>query len=243
MIRSVSRLLLTAVLAAASLLAAAPPAGAQVPQTPEDVLRIERALTDLAVAKRSAADEVASGRRAAAKALLRCKSRGAGWKRIRAVRVPAQRSLYTRGARTLWKELGELAAERAALDAYREPFERFLSRFDRPLDDPVLQAGIAAWRKRVAYYEAATGFGTCRAFGKLLAPVRQFDENVRADYLAGDIYSKMVRFVADRRRKAAARHWGSRYDAALRGARSQLVALGGNDGYATFFAFGHSLRG
>jgi hypothetical protein len=230
------------VLVLAALLAAAP-ATAQAPEKPEDVLRVERALTDLGAAKRSAAGEVESGGRAAAKALRPCKSGGPGWKRIRAVRVPAQRSLYTRGARTLWKGLGEVAAERAALDAYRQPFERFLSRFDRPLDDPVLQAGVEAWRKRMAYYEAATGFGTCRTFAKLLKPVRQFDENVRADYLAGDIYNKMVRFVADSRRKAAARHWGSRYDAALRDARSRLVALGGNEGSATFFAFGHSLRG
>jgi hypothetical protein len=34
-----------------------------------------------------------------------------------------------------------------------------------------------------------------------------------------------------------------RYDAALQAARDRLVALGGNDGYATFFSFGHSLRG
>jgi thioredoxin reductase len=90
---------------------------------------------------------------------------------------------------------------------------------------------------------AATGFGTCAAFERLLRPVRQFPENVRADYLAGDIYNKMVRFVSDSRRKAAARHWGSRQDGALRAARSQFVALGGDAGYATFFAFGHSLRG
>ena len=66
---------------------------------------------------------------------------------------------------------------------------------------------------------------------------------MRADYPAGDIYHRMVRFVANRRRRAAARHWGAGYDAALRNARTQLVALGGDQGYATFFAFGHSLRG
>jgi hypothetical protein len=121
-------------------------------------------------------------------------------------------------------------------------FESFLARFERPLADPVLQAGIDAWRKRIAYYEAATGFGTCAQFERLLKPVRQFRENVRADYLAGDIYNKMVRFVADSRRKAAARHWGSRYDAAIQNARNQLVALGGDAGYAAYFAFGHSLR-
>jgi hypothetical protein len=234
----VSRLVLIVL---ATLLPAAP-ASAQAPAKPEDVVRVERALTDLAVAKRAAAGDVAAGERAGAEALRKCKRGGRGWKRIGAVRVPAQRSLYTRGARTLWKELGEVAAERAALDGYRQPFERFLSRFDRPLDDPVLQAGVEAWRMRIAYYEAATGFATCRTFNRLLAPVRQFEENVRADYLAGDIYNKMVRFVADSRRKAAARRWGSRYDAALRDARSRLIGLGGNEGYATFFAFGHSLR-
>ncbi|HEV3378950.1 MAG TPA: hypothetical protein VG126_16885, partial [Thermoleophilaceae bacterium] len=187
--------------------------------------------------------EVAEGRRAAARALAKCESRGPGWSRIRAVRVPAQRNLYRRGAKTLWRELNEVAAEGAALDAYRKPFERFLARFERPLADPVLQAGVEAWRKRIAYYEASTGFGSCKTFERLLKQVRQFPENVRADYLAGDIYNEMVRFVADSRRKAARRHWGSRYDAALQRARSQLVTLGGDEGYATFFAFGHSLRG
>jgi hypothetical protein len=230
------------VLAVLGALLAAAPAGAQTPEKPEDVVRLEAAIVDLAVAKRAAADDVAAGERAAAKALRKCKNRGPGWRRIRAVRVPAQRDLYTRGARTLWTELSEVAAARAALGAYRRHFERFLARFERPLADSVLQAGVDAWRKRIAYNEAATGFGTCATFERLLKPVRQFRENVRADYLAGDIYNKMVRFVADSRRKAAARHWGSRYDAALRAARGQLVALGGNEGYATFFAFGHSLR-
>jgi hypothetical protein len=239
----VGRPLLVTLVAVLASLAVAATAGAELAPKPEDVQRIERAVTELATAKRAAAGEVAANERAAAKALRACKSGGPGWKRIRAVRVPAQRSLYTRGARTLWKELGEVAVERAALDAYRRPFERFLSRLERPLDDPALQAGADAWRKRLALYEASTGFGDCATFERLAAPVRQFPENVRADYLAGDIYNKMVRFVADSRRKAAARHWGSRYDAALRAARDRLVALGGNEGWATFFAFGHSLRG
>jgi hypothetical protein len=232
------RLILAAVLGASLALAA--PAAAQ---TPEDVVRVENAVTYLGPAKRAAADEVAEGRRAAARALGKCESRGTGWSRIRAVRVSAQRNLYRRGAKTLWRELGEVAAERAAFDAYSKPFERFLARFDRPLADPVLQAGVEAWRKRVAYYEAAMSFGTCETFERLLKRVRQFPENVRADYLAGDIYNGMVRFVSDSRRKAARRQWGSRYDAALQRARTQLVALGGDEGYATFFAYGHSLRG
>ena len=227
-----------------ALLGLAAPAAAQDSSAkPEDVQRIEQAITGLANAKRAAAGDVAERERAGLKALEACKSRGKGWKRIRAVKVRVQRGLYTRGGRELWKGLAEVAAERAALDAYRPGFERFLSRFDTPLADPVLQAGVEAWRSRIAYYEAATGFATCKHFEKLLKRVRQFEENVRADYLAGDIYNKMVRFVADGRRKAATRHWPSRHDAALKAARTQLVALGGNDGYATFFAFGHSLRG
>jgi hypothetical protein len=237
---SVSRLRFILVAALGAALAVAPSAAAQ---KPEDVVRVESAVTQLAAAKRSAASDVAANERANAQALLKCKRGGRGWKRIRAVKVPAQRGLYTRGARQLWKELNEVAVERAALDAYRTSFERFLSRFDRALTDPVLQAGIDAWRKRIALYEASTAFGTCRAFEKLLAPVRQFKENVRADYLAGDIYNKMVRFVADSRRKAAARHWGSRYDAALKAARAQLVVLGGDAGYAAYFSYGHSLSG
>lgn len=235
-----SRLPVILLTALGVLLAAAPAAMAQ---KPDDVVRVENALVDLASAKKAAVDEVAAGERAGAKAMRKCESRGPGWERIGAVRVPAQRSLYRRGARNLWRELSEVAVERAAFDAYRKPFERFVERFERPLGDPVLQAGVEAWRKRIAYYEAATGFGTCATFERLLRPVRQFPENVRADYLAGDIYNKMVRFVSDSRRKAAARHWGSRQDGALRAARTQLVALGGDAGYATFLAFGHSLRG
>jgi hypothetical protein len=236
----VSRLRFILVAALGATLAVAPSAAAQ---KPEDVVRVESAVTQLATAKRAAAGTVAANERANVNALLKCKSGGPGWKRIRAVKVAAQRGLYARGAKQLWKDLNEVAIERAALDAYRAAFERFLGRFDRPLADPVLQAGIDAWRKRIALYEASTSFGTCKSFEKLLKPVRQFHENVRADYLAGDIYNKMLRFVADNRRKAAARHWGSRYDAALSAARAQLVVLGGDAGYAAYFSFGHSLRG
>jgi hypothetical protein len=236
----VSRLRFILVATLGASLAVAPGAAAQ---KPEDVVRVESAVTQLAAAKRAAGGEVAANERANANALRKCKSAGPGWKRIRGVKVRAQRGLYARGARQLWKDLNEVAAERAALDAYRASFERFLGRFDRPLTDPVLQAGIDAWRKRIALNEASTAFGTCKSFERLLKPVRQFQENVRADYLAGDIYNKMVRFVADGRRKAAARHWGSRYDAALSAARAQLVALGGDAGYAAYFSYGHSLRG
>jgi hypothetical protein len=240
-IRFVGRLAVTSLVAA--VLLAAPAAGAQAPPKPEDVQRVERAVLELSAAKRDLAGEVAAGKRAAERVLAKCRSKGPGWARIRAVRVPAQRGLYTRGARTLWRDLAEVAAERAAFEAYRRPFERFLSRFEPPLADPVLHAGVEAWSKRVALYAAYTPVGTCRTFNRLASRARQFPANVEADYLAGDIYNRMVRFVDDTKRKAARRHWGSRYERALDAARAQLVALGGNEGYATFFAFGHSLRG
>jgi hypothetical protein len=218
------------------------PAAAQARAKPDDVQRIDRAVLALAMAKRAAAGEVAHNRRAADAALAACRSSGPGWGKIRAVGVSTQRRLYTRGARLLWKELGDLAAEGAAFDAYRPGFERFLSRLEGRLSDPVLAAGAEAWRRRMALYAAYTDFGTCRTFNRLAARARQFPRTVRSDYLIGGVYNRMVRFVDAKKRIAAGTHWGSRYSAALEAARAQLVALGGNEGYATFFAFGHSLR-
>jgi glycine cleavage system aminomethyltransferase T len=43
--------------------------------------------------------------------------------------------------------------------------------------------------------------------------------------------------VSRRQAKAARAHWGSRYDNALDAARDQLKALGGDEGYANYFAF------
>jgi hypothetical protein len=150
------------------------------PEKPEDVQRVERAITELAAAKRNATGEVKANKQAAAKALTKCESAGPGWKAIRAVKIPAQRSLYRRGARTLWKALGEVAVERAAFDAYRPGFDRF----DTPLADSVLQAGVDAWRKRVDLYEAYTPIGTCAQFNRLAKRARQFAPNVEADYKA-----------------------------------------------------------
>jgi hypothetical protein len=239
----VGRLAFALVAVALAAPGAVSPAGAQAPAVPDDVVRVERAVGELAAAKRSATGEVAERRRAARRALARCRTRGPGWARIRAVRVKAQRNVYARGARKLWRELGEVAAERAALESYRPGFERFLSRLGNRLGDPILRAGVEAWRKRMALYEAYTPVGTCRSFNRLAKRARQFPENVEADYLAGAIYNRMARFVESGRRRAARRHWGPRHDAALRAARDRLIALGGNVGYATFFAFGHSLRG
>ena len=59
---------------------------------------------------------------------------------------------------------------------------------------------------------------------------------VSGDYYAGKIYNDFVRYVSNRQRAAARAHWGSRYDSALDAARDQLKALGGDEGYANYFA-------
>jgi hypothetical protein len=179
--------------------------------------------------------------RAAQSALGPCRSRGPGWARIRKVRDASQRNAYARGARTLWKNLGKTALEGAWVEVYTPYLERFLRRFETPLSDPVLQAGIDAQRKRLAFDRAAYSFGTCATFNKVMKKVREFkiggSHGVAGDYYAGKIYNDFVRYVARRQAKAARAHWGARYDAALDAARTQLKALGGDEGYAAYFAF------
>jgi hypothetical protein len=71
--------------------------------------------------------------------------------------------------------------------------------------------------------------------------VREFkiggSHGVSGDYYAGKIYNDFVRYVSNRQRTAARAHWGSREDNALEAAREQLKALGGDQGYANYFAF------
>ncbi|MBA3261216.1 MAG: hypothetical protein H0T69_01825 [Thermoleophilaceae bacterium] len=107
---------------------------------------------------------------------------------------------------------------------------------------------LAAAKRAVADKVAANKRAAARALAKcekdgLAKRARQFPPTVEADYMAGHIYNRMARFVEDTKRTAARKHWGSRYDAALLAARDRLIELGGNEGYATLFSFGHSLRG
>ena len=224
----------------AAFLVLAAPAAAQSPK-PADVLRIESAITELSKQKRAADGEVSANRRAAARALSACRGKGSGWSRIRAVRDRSQRNAYARGAKALWNSLGAVSSEGAWVQAYTPAFERFLRRFDTPLSDPVLQAGVDAQRKRLAYDKAAYSFGSCRAFNSQLKKVREFrvggSHGVSGDYYAGKIYNDFVRYVANRQRAAARSHWGSRDNHALDAAAAQLKALGGNEGYANYFPF------
>jgi hypothetical protein len=224
--------------AAAAFLALAGPASAQ---KPEDVSRVESAIVELAKLKRNSSDEVVAHRRSAQDALAACRTKGPGWARVRKVRDASQRNAYARGAKQLWGKLDDVAAEGAWVEVYTPHFERFLRRFETPLSDPVLQAGIEAQRKRFAFNQAAYSFGSCATFNKLMKKVREFkiggSHGVSGDYYAGKIYNDFVRYVPKRQQAAARANWGSRYDSALEAARDQLNALGGDDGYASYFAF------
>jgi hypothetical protein len=222
------------------VLAAVAPASAQVPR-PVDVLRVESAMGELGKQKHGAEGELNARQHAATAALGACRSKGSGWTRIRAVRDRAQRNAYARGAKTLWNNLNTVATEGAWVNLYGPFFERFLHRFDTPLSDPVLQAGVEAQRQRLVFNRAAYSFGTCTSFNTALKKVREFkiggEHGVSGDYYAGKIYNDFARYVSNRQRAAARSHWGSRYDSALDAASAQLKALGGNEGLANYFRF------
>ncbi len=198
-------------------------------------------MTELAKQKQGAEGPLRAHERAATRALSACRSKGSGWTRIRGVRDRAQRNAYARGAKALWKNLNLVAMEGAWVEVYGPFFERFLNRFDTPLSDPVLQAGVEAQRKRLAFDRAAYSFGTCATFNKALKKVREFKvggaHGVSGDYYAGKIYNDFVRYVSNRQQAAARSHWGSRYENALDAASGLMKALGGNEGIANYFRF------
>jgi hypothetical protein len=220
-----------------TLVLAAPAAA----QKPADVTRVESAVVELAKLKKGSQGQVDAHERSAADALGSCRSRGPGWARIRKVRDASQRNAYARGAKTLWSNLRATAVEGAWVEVFSPHFNRFLNHFDTPLSDPVLEAGIDAQRHRLAFDQAAYSFGTCATFNKLMKKVREFkiggSHGVSGDYYAGKIYNDFVRYVSKREAAAARAHWGSRYQGALDAARDRLKALGGDEGYANYFAF------
>jgi hypothetical protein len=226
-------------LACAALSVAAPAAGAD---RPADVQRTEAAVLELDRAKRSLAGEIAARRSAIEHSLGRCKSRGKGWKRLGKVRNASQRQTYRRGARFLWSELHRVALDRAAFEVERPVFERFLGHFQQPLADPVLQAGVDAHRHRLAFYADSTSFAGCATFEKLMKSVRGFGGDATGDARAGDVYTKLTAYVTGREAAATRKDWGSRYERALQAARQHLKDLGGNAGYADYFAFALALR-
>jgi hypothetical protein len=235
------RLIIPAALAC--LLAVPAPAQAQLP---EDITRIHSAVTELAKAKQRAAPRAAARGQAAARALNACRVAGAGWGRIRSVRDRSQREAYGRGARILWRDLREVAQRSGPAGVYAPFFARFLRRLDPPPADPVLADGVAALRGRFAFLAAAYSFGSCKTFEKLLRQVREFDvggkHGVAGDYRAGRIHNRLVGYVAARHRGANGRHGGATYRLRLDAARTRIVALGGDYGYASYFTAAWSLN-
>jgi hypothetical protein len=235
------RLILVAALC--GLPALSTPAKAQLPP---DVARVHSAVVELAEAKQNSKGRAEARGRRSERAMNACRTRGPGWRRIRSVGDRSQREAYARGARILWRGLAEVARGSGPAEVYRPFFRRFLRRLDPPPADPVIADSVAALRGRFAFLAAAYSFGTCRTFEKLLTGVREFkvggEHGVAGDYRAGRIHNRLVRYVAARRRKADARHGGSTYRARLDAARTRIVALGGDYGYASYFTAAWSLR-
>jgi hypothetical protein len=234
-----SRLLSLTLVTAFAILATVSPALAQKPQ---DVVRVERAVLELDRAKRSLGAQVAARRAALERSLRKWKSKGKGWKRIKRVRNGTQRRTYTRSAKFLWKELNRVARERAAYEVYKPIFDRFLAHFAQPLSDPTLEAGVIAHRRRLAFHDQNTKFASCKSFNKVAKRVRGFKTDAEGDIKAGAVNQRLATFVRDSERAALRKWWGSKHDRALQTARQRLKDLGGNGGYADYFAFALALR-
>jgi hypothetical protein len=234
---------LTLLAALCGLLALPLPARAQLPP---DVARIHAAVIELAKAKQRAKARAAARDRAAARAMNACRTAGPGWRRIRSVGDPSQREAYARGARILWRNLSAVAGRSGSAEVYAPFFSRFLRRLTPPPADPVLAAGVEALQGRFRFVAAAHSFGSCATFEKQLRQVREFDvggrHGVAGDYRAGRIHNRLIGYVATRQRRADLRHGGSTYKTTLDAARNQIVALGGDYGYASYFTAAHSLN-
>jgi hypothetical protein len=232
-------LALTLVLVIAALSAAST---AMAQSRPPEVQRIERAVLELDRSKRASKDDIAASQAAAEKQLKRCKSSGKAWKRVKKIRNGTQRRTYRRGANFLWKELHRVAMDKAALAVEHPLFDRFLGHFPTPLTDPVLEAGIDAHRHHLAFYDDATSFASCKTFAKLMKSVRSYGTDATGDARAGDVFTKLTKYVAGRESRATRKHWGTKYQRALGAAKQRLIDLGGNGGYAAYFSFAFALR-
>ena len=159
-------------------------------------------------------------------------------------KIPAQRSLYRRGARTLWKALGEVAVERAAFDAYRPgvralpgPLRHPARRLGR--SRPAWTPGASAWSstrptRRSARAASSTGWPSAPGSSR-----RTWRRTTSRATSTTAWCASSSRPSARPPGATGARATPRRCEAA----RDRLIELGANDGYATFFAFGHSLRG
>ena len=206
-----------------------------------DAAKLRQAVDELWRAKSAAKPAQAAAQARARKSLGKCRSKGPGWKRIRKLKDPAQRRLYTSGARILWNDLSELAVQGATLRPLRGAMGRYVNRLEASgVADPVLKAGVAAQRRRLAIQDTLVPLGTCKTFEARLRKVRAVRRKGMAqahfDSAAGAVYSAMARYI-EKKQNSAERQFagplGSSYD--------RLKALGATEGEANGFLYALSL--
>jgi hypothetical protein len=206
-----------------------------------DTDKLRAAVDELWVAKAAAKPAQTAGVARATKAMKKCRSKGPGWKRVRKVRDASQRRLYANGARILWRDLSELAEEGARYRPVRAAMGSYVNRLESAgITDPVLAAGVAAQRRRLAIQDSLVALGTCKVFESRLKRVRSIRRKGRAqahfDSLAGAVYSGMARYI-EKKRNAADRQFSSQLETAF----DRLIALGETDGEANGFLYALSI--
>lgn len=234
------RLRLALLACCAALLAPAAASAAPAP----DAEAVRLATAELWNSKRIA--KVTTLPRLAARAratMAPCRSRGRGWRRIRGVRNRSQRSAYARAARVLWRDLEELAQERAARAAFTPAIARYLTRLEGlRLADPALARGVAAQRVRLAASDRLLALASCRTFEARLRRVRGFRTSgggtAEADAMAGAVVDSIARYVANRRTAAENRYMGD-----LEAAGRRLTELGAIRSDVDGFVYALYLRG
>jgi hypothetical protein len=231
--------IVSTLLAALATAALAVPASAATVNP--DSAKLRQAVDELWQAKGAAkpAQDVLQAR--ARKSLAKCRSKGRGWKRIRGVRDPAQRRLYTGGARILWKALSDLAAERATLTPLRGAMGRYVNRLEAAgIADPVLKSGVAAQRRRLTIQDGLVPLGTCRTFEarlrKVHAVTRKGLAQAQFDTRAGAVYGAMARYIEKKRNSAERQFAGP-----LEASHDRLRDLGATEGEANGFLYALSL--
>jgi hypothetical protein len=237
-----------------ALVPAAPVAaqdGAAAGSVDADVARVEAATSDLVREKRAAAGAVDRLAREAAPTLRRCGRRGRGWRHLRAISHPSQRSLYLTAARRLMADMRTLVLTQQPLaTAYGPAFGRFVGRLEAAgVSDPLLGEAVAAQARRLASYRDLRAVrANCRVFNRVLRRAREFPtrtarEVVRADYRSGPVARRIERHVDRRLRRIDRRHRiGDRDLFTLERAAALIEARGGSPGLATAFRYGLSLR-
>jgi hypothetical protein len=229
----------SALLAALAAAALAGPASAATVNP--DSAKLRQAVDELWRAKGAAKPAQAALQARARKSMAKCRSKGRGWKRIRGVRDAAQRRLYAGGARILWNALSKLAFERSTLTPLRGAMGRYVNQLEAAgIADPVLKAGVAAQRRRLAIQDGLVPLGTCKTFEARLRKVhavrRKGMAQAQFDSRAGAVYSAMARYIEKKRNSAERQFAGP-----LEASHDRLRDLGATEGESNGFLYALSL--